>query len=70
MSVEASEPLFVTVVNDEGQYSVWPEKKALPAGWRQEGEAAPREACLQYIETVWTDMRPKSLRSQMDAAGE
>lgn len=29
-----------------------------------------KRECLDYIEEVWTDMRPLSLRKQMEAAEE
>lgn len=68
MSIDTNqEALFVVVVNDEGQYSIWPDKKTVPAGWQQVHEAATKEACLAHINTVWTDMRPASLRAHMDA---
>jgi MbtH protein len=50
------------VVNDEEQYSLWPAHKDPPAGWRDAGMVGPRAECLQYIERVWTDMRPRSVR--------
>ena len=62
MNDEGSGQLFVALVNDEGQYSLWPAGKAIPDGWRQEGSTTDRETCLAYIEQVWTDMRPLSLR--------
>ncbi|GAA3040179.1 MbtH family protein [Actinokineospora globicatena] len=52
----------VVVINDEEQYSIWPSSKEIPAGWRGEGTAGTRDECLAHIRTVWTDMRPKSLR--------
>ena len=58
----------VVVINEEEQYSIWPEGKAIPAGWRAVLEPAPTEQCLEYIEAHWTDMRPLSLRRAM--AGE
>ncbi|MET8419226.1 MbtH family NRPS accessory protein [Streptomyces sp. NPDC005098] len=61
MSTNGSERHLV-VVNEEEQYSIWPEGRALPAGWRAVQEPASREQCLEYIETHWTDMRPLSLR--------
>ena len=54
------------VVNDEEQYSIWPADRPLPAGWRSIGEPQPKDACLDYIEVHWTDMRPLSLRRLMD----
>ncbi len=56
---------WLAVRNDEDQYSVWPAARPLPAGWYPEGEPGSRDACLAYIESVWTDMRPRSLRERM-----
>jgi MbtH protein len=53
-------------VNDEEQYSIWPDGRALPAGWRDGGRVGPKAECLTYIKEVWTDMRPLSLRRAMD----
>jgi MbtH protein len=58
---------FVVVINAEEQYSIWPEYKAIPAGWSQVGKAASKDVCLEAIKTLWTDMRPLSLRRQMEA---
>ncbi|MEV7548250.1 MbtH family NRPS accessory protein [Amycolatopsis sp. NPDC089917] len=57
---------YLVVVNDEEQYSIWPSDRDVPAGWRAEGTRGGREECLAHIETVWTDMRPLSLRRQLD----
>jgi MbtH protein len=59
---------FEVVVNHEEQYSIWSAGREIPAGWRLAGKSGKRAECLQYIEEVWTDMRPLSLRKQMDAA--
>ena len=56
---------YQVVVNDEEQYSIWPEGRDLPLGWRPEGFTGSKEACLDHIEKVWTDMRPKSLRDKL-----
>jgi MbtH protein len=53
---------FLVVINDEGQYSIWPSYKTLPAGWRPEGMRGLKAACLAHIDEVWTDMRPLSLQ--------
>jgi MbtH protein len=55
------------VVNDEDQYSIWPESRDVPPGWRTIGVAGDRAMCLAYIDDHWTDMRPKSLRDEMSA---
>jgi len=53
--------VFLVLVNDENQHSLWPEFAAIPEGWRQIHGPDTRQACLDYIETHWTDMRPASL---------
>jgi MbtH protein len=59
---------FQVVVNDEEQYSIWPADRDIPAGWRATGPSGPKAECLSYIDEVWTDMRPLSLRKEMGAA--
>jgi MbtH protein len=53
------------VVNDEEQYSIWPADRELPLGWREAGKSGKKPEVLAWIEEVWTDMRPKSLRDRM-----
>ncbi|MEY2565071.1 MAG: MbtH protein [Verrucomicrobiota bacterium] len=60
--------IFVVVVNDEEQYSIWPADREKPNGWRDAGKSGPKEECLAFIKDVWTDMRPLSLRKKMDGA--
>jgi len=57
--------IFCVVVNHEEQYSIWPEFKELPAGWVATGKKGNKRTCLEYIDEVWTDMRPLSLRKFM-----
>ncbi|MFJ1843789.1 MULTISPECIES: MbtH family protein [unclassified Streptomyces] len=57
---------YRVVLNDEEQYSIWWADRDLPAGWRAEGAEGTREDCLAHIDTVWTDMRPLSLRRRME----
>jgi MbtH protein len=57
---------YAVVVNDEEQYSIWPQRRDLPAGWRSDGFTGSEEECLAHIEETWTDMRPVSLRRWMD----
>ncbi|MET8556516.1 MbtH family protein [Streptomyces sp. NPDC004959] len=52
---------YSVLVNDENQHSLWPDFVEVPAGWRVVHGPAPRQECTDYIETHWTDMRPKSL---------
>lgn len=62
----AEDPRYQVVLNDEEQYSIWPEGREPPLGWRAEGKVGSKEECLAHIETVWTDMRPLSLRRAME----
>lgn len=62
------EQRYRAVVNDEEQYSIWPEDRDLPRGWNDTGKQGTKAECLAYIEEVWTDMRPLSLRRQMASA--
>ncbi|MFU8872799.1 MbtH family protein [Micromonospora sp. SL4-19] len=59
---------YTVVVNDEEQYSIWPADQPVPAGWREAGRTGHKDECLAYVGEVWTDMRPLSLRRQLDAA--
>ncbi len=61
--------LYHAVVNHEEQYSIWPADKPLPAGWRVVGDAGSKAAVLAFIEQVWTDMRPLSVRRAIDGDG-
>jgi MbtH protein len=54
------------VINDEEQYSIWFVDRDPPAGWKEAGKKGTKDECLAFIEEVWTDMRPKSLRTRMD----
>ena len=62
MAEQRKTPEFLVVVNDEEQYSIWPGDREAPAGWRPAGSSGDRAACLAYIERVWQDMRPLSVR--------
>lgn len=57
---------YRVVVNHEEQYSIWPEHREIPAGWRDAGKAGTKDECLRYVNEVWTDMRPLSLRRHME----
>ncbi|MFE3517803.1 MbtH family protein [Streptomyces sp. NPDC059166] len=52
---------FLVLVNDEGQHSLWPSFAEVPGGWTVAFEEAGRAECLEYVETHWTDLRPRSL---------
>jgi MbtH protein len=62
---ESDEAIYRVVMNDEEQYSIWPDDKKIPDGWHAVGTRGSKAECLQYIEETWTDMRPLSLRKRM-----
>jgi MbtH protein len=71
MSDEPEETtLYTAVVNDEQQYSIWPADRELPLGWREAGKQGTKAEVLAWIQEVWTDMRPKSLRERMRGLGD
>jgi MbtH protein len=56
---------FLVLVNAEQQYSLWPSFSEVPAGWSVELHETDRQTCVDYIESHWTDMRPRSLVVKM-----
>lgn len=69
MSTEEREDttIYKVVVNHEEQYSIWPADRELPLGWNDAGKQGTKAECLAYIEEVWTDMTPRSLRAPSSA---
>ena len=59
---------YLVLVNSEEQYSLWQQHVPIPAGWAATGPVGSKEDCLKYIEQVWQDMRPRSLRSEMNVS--
>jgi MbtH protein len=60
--IESTEAVFKVLVNGEEQHSLWPADLPVPNGWRETGHRGPKAACDDYVNRLWTDMRPKSLR--------
>lgn len=57
---------YLVLINEEGQYSLWPTYIDVPPGWTVVFRADTRQPCLDYINQNWTDMRPKSLIKAME----
>jgi MbtH protein len=62
---EDSRP-YKVVVNHDEQYSIWFADREAPAGWREVGKSGTKAECLAHIKEVWTDMRPLSVRKEME----
>ncbi len=65
MSFENRKGRYSVVINHEEQYSFAPAGSDLPKGWKVVREIGSMKEALAYIEEVWTDMRPLSLRWQL-----
>ncbi len=65
---QSEEFRYKVVRNPEEQYSIWPADREPPPGWSEVGKTGPKAECLAYIDEVWTDMRPRSLRESMESS--
>ena len=63
---ESDDLEYVVLVNEEGQHSLWPAFREMPMGWEIVGPRGKRQQCLDWIEAVWTDLRPRSLVKKMN----
>jgi MbtH protein len=61
---------YTVLVNDEEQYSLWLAELRIPDGWRAAGKTGSKQECLDHIRSIWTDMRPLSLRQAMEKAAK
>ncbi len=57
---------YTVVKNQEDQFSIWFEEREIPLGWFAVGKTGSKSECLTFIKTAWIDMRPASLRVQMN----
>jgi MbtH protein len=64
---EEDTTIYKVVVNHEEQYSIWPANRENALGWTDADKRGPKSECLAYINEVWADMRPLSLRKKMEA---
>jgi len=63
---EDEEAAYLVLENAEGQHSLWPVFVEVPDGWTEVFRGDRKADSVAYIESAWTDMRPKSLISAMD----
>jgi MbtH protein len=63
---EDPEASYLVLVNDEGQHSLWPTFIDVPEGWQVIFGEKGRQECLDFIESNWRDLRPKSLIEAME----
>jgi MbtH protein len=63
---EEDNATYRVVMNAEEQYSIWPADKDNPPGWTSVNTSGSKDECLRYIQEVWTDMQPLSLRKKLE----
>lgn len=63
MTDEDDTRIYKVVMNHEAQYSIWLADRPSPAGWTDVDQRGTKAECLAYIDEVWTDMRPLSVRA-------
>ncbi|UFZ02692.1 MbtH family protein [Bradyrhizobium ontarionense] len=63
---EDPEARYLVLINDEGQYSLWPAFADVPPGWEVRLRDAARAEALAFVNENWTDMRPRSLIKAME----
>jgi len=61
---------FIVLINEEEQYSLWSASIAIPAGWRTIYGPAAKQACLDYVDEVWKDLTPRSVRLRLQDAAD
>lgn len=60
--MDADDQQYIVLINEEEQYSLWPEVVEVPDGWTQVGPVGAKDECSAYVTENWTDMTPKSQR--------
>ncbi len=64
------ESLYLVLVNHEGHHSLWPAAEAVPARWESRHGPASRAEAIAYVESVWVDQVPRSLRRWLSTREE
>lgn len=58
---QAEELSWLVLVNERGQYSLWPALSPVPLGWTECGPEGDEATCMAWIDSHWTDMRPRGV---------
>jgi MbtH protein len=56
--------IYLVIVSNEGQHSIWPAEKTLPPGWSDAGRRGTRKEVLEDIRRRPTRPRPKARYSR------
>lgn len=49
---------FLVLVNQRGDYSLWPAFAAQPSGWMRVLGPGSRKECLDWVDSHWTALQP------------
>jgi MbtH protein len=60
---------FRVLINHEGQHSLWPAFAEIPDGWIVTFGPDSRQACFDYVEQTWLDLRPRSTVAGLSDSG-
>lgn len=60
------EVFYEVLMNKEQQYALWMKDREVPLGWAKVGKQGRKEDCMAFIDELWVDMRPLSLRIEME----
>jgi MbtH protein len=52
----------VMLADESRAYTILPEGQKPPVGWKDAGVKGRKEECLTYIQRVWAEMRPLTLK--------
>ena len=64
---EDADGTYLALINNEGQYSLWPAFVEVPDGWSVAHSQDTRQTCLDFINEHWIDMRPQSIIDSMNS---
>jgi MbtH protein len=45
----ADETKYIVVMDENGEYSMWPAGEELPPGWSDTGKSGTQDECLEFI---------------------
>jgi MbtH protein len=57
--------IYIVLVNEEEQYSLWLSHKDIPTGWTNVGFSGTKGECMEYVDKIWTDITPLSVRKRL-----
>ena len=58
MGMGSDKTIFIVIIGQENEFTIWPQDKEIPVGWKSVGQPGTKEECKDYIQEVWTDPLP------------